>query len=231
MADISSTVAGLMPRFGGSSSVFTFITWLVIAGIFLGGVGLVAYLFVRWMKFNNKIIIFEKIAGQFERTKTDKAMEVKVSKAGDTVFYFRRYKKYVPTPSFQAGRREFWFFKREDGELINIKPGDYDAEARALGAKYLDKEVRYQRSQIQKALKDRYDKDSFWKTHGATVLTFSFIALIAVMSWFLFDKWIEGLNAVPNILDKLASLLDRMDTIMGSMDNICTGGSGMIPAS
>ena len=228
MADISGTVAGLMPSFGGSS-IFTFITWLLIAVIFLSGVGMTAWLFVRWLKFNNKILIYEKIAGKVEHTRNDRAMEVKVSKAGDTVFYFRRHKQYVPTPTFQSGRREFWFFKRKDGELINIRPGDYDEEARTLGAKFLDKEVRYQRSQIQKALKERYDKDSFWKLHGATIMTFSFIALIAVMSWFLFDKWIEGLNAVPTILDKLSSLIDRVDVLLGSVDNVCQGGQGFVP--
>lgn len=222
MVDISGTVAGFMPRIGGSS-IFTFITWLIIAVIFLLVIGVGAWLFIRWLKFNNKIIVFEKIAGQFEHTKTDKAMEIRVSQAGDTAFFLRRHKKYLPRPTLQAGRRVYWFWIREDGEWINFRPADYDEKARELGAKFLDKEVRYARSQIQKGLKERYDKDSFWKTHGATILTFSFIALIAVMSWFLFDKWIEGLNAVPQILDRLSVLLDKVD-------NICTGGTGYVPA-
>ncbi len=218
--DITGTLAGYMPKIGGSS-LLTFITWLLIAVIFLVCVGVGAWFFVRWLKFNNKIIIFEKIAGRFEHTKTDKAMEIKVSLAGDTAFFLRRHKKYLPRPTLQAGRRVYWFFIRSDGEWINIVPEDFDEKARTLGAKFLDKEVRYARSQIQKGLKERYDKDSFWKSHGATILTFSFIALIAVMSWFLFDKWIEGLNAVPNILDKLSILIEKVD-------NACTGGAGYV---
>lgn len=216
--DITGTLAGYMPKVGGSS-LFTFITWLLIGGVFLVIVGISAWVFVRWLKFNNKIIISEKINGRLEDTKRDSAMEMKVSKAGDTVFFLRKCKKYIPRPTLQSGRRVFRFWIREDGEWINYRFGDFDEQARALGAKFLDKEVRYARSQIQKGLKERYDKDSFWKTHGATILTFSFIALIAVMSWFLFDKWIEGLNAVPHILDRLSLLIDKVD-------NACMGGTG-----
>lgn len=229
MVDISSTVTGLLPRFGGNTFV-TFFTWALIAGIFLIGIGVVAFIFIRWLKFNNKILVFEKINNQFQPTKRDKAMEVKVSKAGDTVFYLRRHKKYLPPPTLQTGIRVYWFWIREDGEWINFQPGDFDKEARRLGCKFLDKEVRFARSQIQKALKERYDKPGFWKQYGLLIFSISFIMVISIMAWFLFDKWIEGLNAVPSILAKLETLLEEVNRLLGAMDNVC-GGKGYVPVS
>jgi len=229
MVDIATTLTGFLPRFGGST-VMTFFTWVLIAGILLLAIGVAAYFFIKWLKFKNKILIFEKINNQFQPSGKDKAMEARVSRAGDTVFYCKKHKKYLPRPTLQTGIRTYWFWIREDGEWINFQPGDFDKEARRLGCKFLDKEARYARSQIQKALKERYDKPGFWKQYGLMIFSISFIVVIAVMAWFLFDKWIEGLNAVPSILDKLDILLEEVNRLLGAMDNVC-GGKGYVPVS
>jgi len=230
MVDITGAVAGFMPKIGGST-IFTFITWVLIALIFIGLIGVVTYLIIRWMKFNKKIIIFERIDGQFKPTRRDKAMEMKFSVIGDTIFYLRRHKKYLPTPIFQTGKRIYWYWIRDDGEWINFRPGDFDKDARRLGAKFLDKEMRFARTQVYKGLKERYDKPGFWKQYGLMIFSIGFIVVMGMMTWLLFDKWIEGLAAVPEILDKLEILLDRADSILGKLDNIYSGGRGFQPAS
>ena len=68
------------------------------------------------MKYNKKIVIFEKINGRFEPTRKDRAMELKFGRAGDTVFYLAKNRKYLPVPVIQTGRRKYWFAIREDGE-------------------------------------------------------------------------------------------------------------------
>ena len=229
MADIGSTIKDVMPEIS-TSMTFNFITWLLVAVIFIVVIGAVAYLVIKRLKFNKKIIIWERINQNFEPTRKDWAMEMKLSLIGDTIFYLKGHKKYIPNPSFQVGRRTYHYFIREDGEWINFRFEDFDESSRTMGAKFLDKEMRFARTQIQKGLGDRYDKPGFWKQYGLLVVSIAFIVVVGMMFWLSLDKFIDIIGATANILDKLEPLLDRSDDILVSIDNVCTGGSGYIPA-
>ena len=65
--------------------------------------------------------------------------------------------------------------------------------------------------------------------YGIYIITFSYIALIGIMVWLLFDKWVDLAQATAASVDTAAVVLDRIDQILGSMDNICSGGSGLVP--
>ena len=200
--------------------------WLLFFVIVLVIIGVGAYLFIRKLKFNKKIIIFEKIGNHFEPTKTDRAMEVKFSTGGDTIFYLQKHKKYMPSPELQTGRRVYWYWIREDGEWINFCPGDFDEDAKRLHAHFLDKEVRFARTQIQKGLKERYDKPGFWKQYGILVFSIGFIAMIGIMTWLLFDKWIE-LAATTNAgVESAGLVMKQAGEVLSAISNVCSGGSG-----
>ena len=224
MVDITGTITGVIPEFGGSST-FNFITWLIISLIFIGIIGTTIWFILNRMKFNKKIIIWERINGQFEPTGKDRAREMKLS-IGDNIFYIKKHNKYLPSPCIQTGRRTYYYWIRDDGEWINFKPGDFDEQARTLGAKFLDKEMRYARTQVQKGLKDRFDKPGFWKQYGLLVFSLVFIVVMGMMAWLLFDKWIEGLRVVPNILEKVEMVMERSETIIGKLNNACGQGPG-----
>ncbi len=228
MADAISDATNIAKDFipslsGGGSTILSWGAWIIIFLIIVSLTVFGVWMFLKFMKYNKIIKIYEKINGKFEHTKTDRAMEVKFSTGGDTIFYLKKHKKFLPNPSLQTGRRVYLYWVREDGEWINFEFGDFDEQAKKLGAKFLDKEMRYARTQVQKGLKDRYDQPGFWKQYGLLVFSIAFITIIGVMTFLLFDKWIEGLKAVPAILDQLSEVLDRSDSILGKLDNICTG--------
>jgi len=227
MAEAIEIAKDFIPSFGSGSLMISIVVWLIIAIIFLILVGIATFLVVRHLKFNRKIVIFERINGQFQPTGKDRAMPVKFSTSGDTIFYLRKRKKYLPNPTIQTGARTYWYFVREDDEWINFGPGDFDEDAKELKARMLDKEMRYARTQVQRGLKDRYDKPGFWKQYGLLVLSIVYITIIGVMFWLALGKFVDLAGALSGVTDSTAKLLDRADSILGAMDNLCSGGSGI----
>ncbi len=232
MADLigegQDIISGAIPKLKGfGTGLLGWGAWAILFIILVSVAVFAIWFILRLLKYNKKIEVFEKIGGRFEKTRVDRAMEVKFSTAGDTIFYLRKHRKYLPNPTIQAGRRLYWYFiDPVDNEWINFGPGDFHEDRKRLGGHILHTDMRYARTQVQKGLKERYEKPGFWKQYGLLVFSIAFIALIGVMTFLLFDKWIEGLGAVPDILEKLGVVLDRADAILGKLDNVCQGGSG-----
>jgi len=230
MATTPSEVLGsIVPSVKGFGIGTVDIIAYIIIGFILVAVMTVAIIwFLLNRKYNKIITIFEKVGGEFVPVGKDRGMEVRYSSAGDSITYLRRRKRYIPNPQIQTGRRQYWFYVREDDELINFGLQDLNDEGTKVGAKFLDKEMRYSRTQIQKGLKDRYESPSIWAKYGIYIISFSYIALIGVMVWLLFDKWVDLAQATAGSVETASVVLDRIDQILSSMDNICVGGSGAV---
>lgn len=209
------------------SGFATAVTWLIFIVIFIGIFGTAAYFFMRHKKFDRKIVIFEKVGQQYLPVGKDRGFISKFGQGGDTILFLQKRKKYLPTPSLQTGAKTYWYAIREDGEWINISMGDIDWQMKKAGAKFMDKEVRYARTQIQKGLKERYEQDSFWKQHGVIIVSVGFVVIMGVMTWLLFDKWIDLANTTNSGVKSAGDVMDRAKVILNSLDNICSGGSGL----
>lgn len=227
---------GMIPKvkvFGAGT--ISIVAWIFIAVIFIALMSIGIYLLIRYMRFNKKIIIFEEINGRFEPTRKDRAMEMVLSKGGDTIFYLARNKKYLPTPNLQTGRKTFWFFVRSDNEWINFTLENLNEKSKEANARFLDKEMRYARTQIQRGLKERYDKPSFWERYGLLIFSIAYIVIIGVMMWLLFDKWIDlagvtnlSIERSAEVMEVSKSVMEKADAILGRLDNIGRGGSGYV---
>ena len=225
VGDIKGAVESMMPNVP-KISLMGFVTFIVLALLFFIIVIVVTIVIIRFVKYNKKIIIFEKIGNNFIPARKDRACEITISPAGDTVFYLLKHKKYLPRPTIQTGKRTYWFFIREDGEWINFGLKDLDEESRLAGAFFLDKEMRYARTQIQKGLKERYEKEGFWKQYGTIIVSISFIVLIGVMTWLLFDKWIGLAKATEEAVKTAGTVMEKANQILGTLDRVCSGGGG-----
>ena len=90
--------------------------------------------------------------------------------------------------------------------------------------------MRYARTQIQKGLKDRYDKPGFWQQYGLLLFSIGYIVIIGVMTWLLFDKWIDLASVTNAGVEASGKVMEKADGIILKLSNICTGGSGIVPA-
>jgi len=231
MADAVGSAADMAKGFLPKLKIFgagtvNIIAWIVIAVIILVLFGIIIFFVIRAMKFNKKIVIFEEINGQFQPTRKDRATQIKLSTSGDTIFYTLKSKKYLPTPTYQTGSRTYWYFIRADDEWINFRPTDLNQESKKMGAMFLDKEMRYARTQIQRGLKERYDKPGFWQQYGLLIMGIGYIAIIGIMTFLLFDKWIDLAGVTNSGVETAGLVMDKVEAILGKLDNVC-GSSGI----
>jgi len=214
---------------GGSLSAFgsSAINMLVIGFVVLMIIVLLiifAFIFIRSMKYNKKIIIFEKVGNSWMQTGKDRAMELKYSISGDTVFYLRRRRKYLPRPELQTGRRTYWFAIREDGEWINITLEDIDTAMKEAKAKYLHPEMRYARTALLRNLRDRYEKESWMQKYGAYVgvaLNIVMIVVILIFLYLLVDKIQTIGNSLIEAIKSTEPVMEKQQQILAALDNVC----------
>lgn len=214
---------------GVATGAFHTITIGIIVILVLFVCFLVGWFFFRGLKFNKKIIIFEKIGNNWTQTGRDKAQELKYGTAGDTVFYLQKRKKYLPRPELQTGKRVYWFAIREDGEWINFTPGDIDLQMKEMKAKFLHPEMRYARTALIRNLKERYDKPKFLEKYGIMLVNIAAIVIILVFMWLIIDKIISVGDKVTSMVNTGKEVMDKVNEILPNLDRICSR-SGTIPA-
>lgn len=202
---------------------------MIIIVLILSGVAM--FFFILRYLFSKKLVVFEKIAGQIQVTRRDSAREIRLGQAGDTAFVTRRTKKTLPRGQIQTGKNIYWYYIREDGEWINFGIKDIDEVMREAGAHFVDKDMRYARLGLQKNFEKRLQKVTFWDKYGAWIMWTTYLLVTGIMTWLLFDKFIELAGKVSSILDVGEKIMEQSESILVSMNNICTGGTGFQPAT
>ncbi len=211
----------------GTSQIATYILWgaIILGSMIITG-GIVFYIIIKKMYYK-QLVIFEKVGGNIQVTKKDTARDIRLGEAGDYILHTRRFKKFLPSPTIQTGINTFWYYIREDGEWINFGLEDIDAVMRKAKAHFLDKEMRYARTAMQKNLKDRLLKITFWDKYGAMLMWTMYIAIVGIMTYLLFDKWIELSSEVARMVDTSAEVMELARDVLQNVDNIKSGGSGI----
>ncbi len=228
MADYLEQVQEVIPEIS-VSGIFNFITWFVIIIILAVIAAVSTYFIVMRLKFNKKIIIYEKINGKVERTGTDLAMNFKVGLGGDTIFFLRKRKKYIATPRIQTGRREYSFAIREDGEWINIGIEDIDFKSKLLKLELTDESMKHTRVALQRSLRDRYNKVTFLEKYGGMIAYATLILITGIAIFLVAGKMVGIVEAVGQQIELANQLAITQNKILGALDNICSTG-GLKPA-
>lgn len=226
MADIQDAITSIVPSFdnlGLGGVDFTLVlTIFIVAVLIMILIGIAVYFLIQQFRFNKKIIIFERVGNNWEQTGKDKAIELRTSIIGDTVFYLRKRKKYLPRPELQSGRRTYWYAIREDGEWINISIEDIDLKMKNLGAKFLHPEIRHARTALYRNLKERYDKPKFLEKYGVLIVNTVVIILMMLIFLWVINVSISFSDKAMAMQDVATQAVDRVDTVLRSLDNICS---------
>lgn len=226
MAELSDVFGSLIPS-GGTQDIarssFSFFVNFMILILVIIAAGIAVWFAIQRKRFNKKIVIWEKVGNTFEPTIKDKAMEMKHGSVGDTIFFIKRMKKYVPTPSLQTGRNTFYFFKRQDGELINFTPADFDLKSKELGAQFLDKEMKYARTSLDGSWKERYEKQNFWDKYGQQIVNFGSIVIIMLFLWLIVKELMDISGAIQGAINAAKEVQESTKEILIGLDNIKNG--------
>jgi len=234
MADLISQageLVGIGQGGGGGFDSTLVLIFVVSALIFMGICAFGTWFFIRWWQFKYKIVIFQRINGQFQETTRKKARLVPVGKGGDQAILLNRPAKILPMPSIQSGKNTFNYFVSDDGEWINFSFGDFDEDRREVGSQFLDKEMRYARTSLQHMGEERYAGKGFWEKYGGMVAYAVLILVTCIGLWLIVDKMVEFHGVSSQVMEVAKQVLDKSNQILGNVDSINSGGSGLVPAN
>jgi len=219
---------------GTIGTVFLWGLGIILVGLII--IGIVIY-FVNKSKYKQQIWVFKRIGGVPMLHIIDKARQVAFGMAGDRLVQMKKMKKFLPPPRIQMGKNIFWFWEREDGEMVNFSLQDIDEVQKKAGAYYVDTDMRMQRLGIEKNLKERLEQQGFFAKYGSTIAGVIFVIMVTVALVVLFSN----LKDVATSMDNMASSVNEMaqginrfyEAREGSLSPTDTGGqgnSGLIPA-
>ena len=234
MADFlqsAGDLTGIGQSAGGGTDVTLIVIFFVIAMFVMVGTAVGTWMLIRWYQYKYKIIIFQRINGQFQETMRKKARILPIGKGSDQVLLLNRPKKLLPMPSIQSGKNTFNYFISDDEEWINFRFSDFDDDRRSAGAQFLDKEMRYARTSLQHLGEERYNAKGFWEKYGGVIAYASLIMITCIGMWLIIDKMVEFQGVSTATMSAAEQVLDKLGGVLGGVDNIATGGSGLEPAS
>lgn len=217
---------------GGGGGISGGTVVLVILGIIVAAAiaGFVAYTLVQRKQFKYKIIIFGRVDGRFTIIGRDKGKKQKLSNAGDEVLRLKKAKKVLPMPSIQTGQNIFWYYISDDGEWINFGPGDFDEDRRALGAHFLDKEMRYARTSLQEMTNKRYNQSSWWEKNAQWMVPLITFVVMGIIMFLIVREYSAMTSGAQKAIEASGKVMEQAEKVLSSLDNVCTGGSGYTQA-
>lgn len=204
-----------IPSFAGWQNwvLYILIGIVVVVAVIFG-----IYWLINYLKWNKKVVLFRKVSNRIIPVATDKAMFERVGQSGDYWLKTQKLKKTLPRPKIEMGVNTYWFFEREDGEWINFELADIDAQMKKAGAYYVDEDMRLQRLGIQKNLKDRLIKETFWQKYGTTIMLIIFVLIVTICLVVLFQKmqgnWASATETAKAI-EHMAQSVDNMAQRIG----------------
>lgn len=227
---IADQIKGVLPAVN-VGTIWAFLFYLTLFVLFMLIIGCAFGLWLWWYlgkkKFNLTIQKFEKIDGIFKPTGKEKAMERRIGKSGDTVFYWKQSKRVVPRGTIQTGDRTYWYAKREDGEWENIGLEDIDLVLKQAQVRYTPVELRYAKESLREMIKEVYSPANWWQKWQGVLISIVFIVLVSCLLLLIATKLGAIVSSVDAVLKSVPPILERLDTMLGAMDNLCSN-SGIV---
>jgi len=220
----------------GMGTIASVFIWIFVSIFFVGIIcGIVIFIYLR-KSYNQKVWIFSLIGNVPSFKSQDTGKFFRVGFAGDKLFKLRKLKKVLPPPTIQMGIRLWWYWEREDGELINFSLKDLDKEFKKVGAYYVDTDMRMQRLGIQKNLEQRFKKESWFSKYGSTIAGVIFVILVTVSLVVLFSKLVDVSTSIDHMATSVGNMAEKVEEFyhkkVGESPSalIDSGESGLIPA-
>jgi len=207
--DISGLLGGL-----GKILIYIFI-FLIIATI----LGVILYNKHQKSLFKNKIHFFEEVNGQPVAIDDDIARELFITNTNISVFYCKNKKLWIPRPTKKMGKHSFWFFIKNNREIINFTLANINEEMAEAGLDYDHTDMRYGNTQLKEIIKRNYrDKSTpWWKEYKDLISVVVYIFVVSIALFFLIKE-------IGSIVDKLQPLIDRIVEALSVISKNCGSG-------
>ncbi len=208
---------GIGGNVGDFAQAFVF---LLILALIAGGL---AYYFSRKKQFNKQIHLFEEVSGQTVPVGTDKAKEIILPNTSIRAFYLKRRKVFLPRPSIQTGAGNYWFFIRDDGEWMNVRPQNLNSKLRELDLHYDHTDMRMSNASLKKLIEKNYKKMNWMKEYAPYIamgVLMVFLGLAIFLGTYQANKAVSALGSTAKTNQEVAASLNN---ILVNTDRICAG--------
>jgi len=214
--------------FGGFiSSSWIYVAVVAVVGIILVGV---ISLFLFFMTYNKKIILFENISGAgYQPTLRTRARIVRLGVGGEEVLKTLAGGHYVSAYGRKMGKNTYWYAKGQDGYWYNFLMGDLDTKLAMLDIEPVDRDVRMFHVALDKLSHQTYGKTGFLEKYGIHIMLFAFLIVMLIGFWMIAGKINEGLIATNAAANVNLQTVEAADAALTKVD-IVNRGTGLVPA-
>lgn len=206
---------------GLSQGVLGFIVVLLIF-LFVAAVVVIISLRIKNTKlYNNTIDWFEEVNGSAVPIGRDMAAILMIPGTNIPVFHIKSKDMYFPRGTKRMGKRSFWYFIKNNKELVNFTMKNLNEEMTEGKLEYDHTDMRYAETNLKELIKRNFrDKSMPWWKEYKEVISTVIIIFVVTFSFF-FIMWRLG-----DILGEVSRLLTAAEQIIKSASLI--DGSGLI---
>ena len=183
----------------------------------------VFYYILQKKSYNKKVFIFEEINGGTWPTGTEKAREIVLPNTSLRAFYLKKSKIYLPRPNMATGENNFWFFKRNDGEWVNIMPENVNTRLKELGLLTDHSDMRMAMASLKKLIDNNYRKKSFLKEWAQVIGVGVLVIGLGITAYLVVGEVSKFISSATLLAEQQAITTERIGDLLGSLDNIVSG--------
>ncbi len=225
---------------GWASNSWIYIVIIVFIGI-LFILGLLLFLF--FITYKKKVVLFENISGQgYQPVLKTRARTVKLGVGGEEILKTLFGGHYVSAYGRKMGKNTFWYAKGQDGYWYNIVIGDLDSKQAMLDIDPIDRDVRMFHVALDRLSHQTYGKTSFMEKYGVHMMLFLFLIVLLFGMWFIVGKIGDAVAPLKDSTENAVKVQEANDATIAKLDSLIralgyfpeevdTGGSGLEPAT
>jgi len=218
LGDATGGMVEGLPSFGGLDLIPGIVGFVLLAIV----LGIITYYIANKKAYNKTIHIFEEVNGAMIPVGEDKAREISLPRTSVRAFLLKNRKFYLPRPSRQTGRNNYWFVIRKDGEWVNVSLSNLNKEMEELGLNYDHTDMRMSNAALKKLVDDSYKKIN-WIKEYAPYIAIGILVLLLGISTYISTKEMGSVASTFSQATKSNNeLVINLRDILQSMDNICT---------
>jgi len=220
-------------------------SWIYVVIIIFIGLLLIAgvAIFIFFITYKKRIIVFENIAGQgYQPTFRSRARIVKLGVGGEEILKTLFGGYYVSAYGRKMGKNIYWYAKGQDGYWYNIVLGDLDTKQAMLDIEPIDRDVRMFHVALDRLSHSTYGKQSFIEKYGVHMIMFLFLIVLIGGMWFIVGEIGDAVAPLAQSSETALKVQEMNIKITNQLDSITrnmgygpvtdiSGGSGITPAT
>lgn len=210
----------------GLGAVGNALLLVVIITIIFGLVGWLIYWRLETRKYIYKIPLYQYINGTNYHIGDYRAKNVNISKAGDSLWYVKKAKRWIEPAHRVSGKNEFPHELTRDGEWVNFELESVDVKRKQANVKYTHQDMRSNRVAIGHLLEQRLINKGFWEKYKDVIINIIFFFIVAIAMVVIFWQWGKIIEGTADLLGSVKNIADSI----GQLECVTTSDGGLVPA-